>query len=55
VRRDRLVVEDPDRTGLVHEVYPDGEADSRHAGSETPRSENTESGFLTRFISKALE
>lgn len=31
LRRDRLVVEDPDGTGMVHEIFPDGE----HDGSDT--------------------
>jgi uncharacterized protein (TIGR02271 family) len=55
VRRDRLVVEDPDHTGLVHEVYPEGEADSGDTNRETDGSDRTESGFLTRLVSKALE
>jgi len=55
VRRDRLVVEDPDGTGLVHEVYPNGERDSADASSDTLTSQRTESGFLTRLVSKALE
>ena len=51
VRRERLVVEDPDRTGLVHERYPTDEPDT----SETPQEASAkEGGLLEKVIWKAL-
>lgn len=60
LRRDRLVIEDPQQTRLVHEVYPnptdedrpsDGLSDAER--TETESDEN--GGFLTRLVTKALE
>jgi len=49
LRRERLVVEDPQHTGRVREVYP--------ADDEEPSAEQSdrESGFLEGLVRKALE
>ena len=57
LRRDRLVIEDPNNTRLVHEQYPgaDGEhdgADGRHEGDR--RAEHEEGGLLGQLVRKAL-
>jgi uncharacterized protein (TIGR02271 family) len=49
LRRERLVVEDPQHTGRVREVYP---ADDEEPSAE--QSDN-ESGFLEGLVRKALE
>jgi uncharacterized protein (TIGR02271 family) len=46
VRRERLVVEDPQQTGLVHEIYPTDQADPKEA---------SDGNFLTKLVGKALE
>jgi uncharacterized protein (TIGR02271 family) len=58
LRRERLVVEDPQHTGLVHERYPtDGgtdaaaEAEQTHAGGE----QHERGGVLEHLVRKALE
>jgi uncharacterized protein (TIGR02271 family) len=48
LRRERLVVEDPQQTGRVREVYPTAESD---ADGEPDRQE----GFVDRLVLKALE
>ena len=56
LRRDRLVIEDPQQTGLVHEIYPTDEdrpSDGPSGDEETVPDEN--GGFLTRLVTKALE
>jgi uncharacterized protein (TIGR02271 family) len=45
VKRERLVVEDPQGTGRVHEIHPE---DKQGESEEDP-------GFLTRLVTKALE
>ncbi|MBV9582977.1 MAG: DUF2382 domain-containing protein [Chloroflexi bacterium] len=51
LRRERVVVDDPQQTGRVREVYP---TDS--AADEKPEEErDTSSGFLTGLVRKALE
>jgi uncharacterized protein (TIGR02271 family) len=51
VRRERLVVEDPQQTRLVHEVYPtDGSA-----RNESESDGETQGGLLTRITSKVLQ
>jgi uncharacterized protein (TIGR02271 family) len=62
LRRERLVVEDPDHTGLVHEVYatdaPAGEEPAdQGAGADqaAPAGEQPEGGFLEHLVRKALE
>jgi uncharacterized protein (TIGR02271 family) len=57
LRRERLVVEDSQHTGLVREQYPVDVSDSSEEdrsvdGSERPESE---SGFLGSLVRKALE
>jgi stress response protein YsnF len=49
LRRERLVVEDPQHTGRVREVYP--------ADEEEPAAEESdrESGFFEGLVRKALE
>jgi uncharacterized protein (TIGR02271 family) len=46
LQKERLVVEDPNGTGLVHELYPKGEDD--HSSSHSP-------GFLDKLIGKGKE
>ncbi|MCA1647611.1 MAG: YsnF/AvaK domain-containing protein [Chloroflexi bacterium] len=62
LRRERLVVDDPQHTGLVHERYPTGEV-----GEEDPPNEDAaeahrgqpdeqpDGGFLGHVVRKALE
>ena len=52
VRRERLVVEDPDHTGLVRERYPTGEPDGLEAECSR-RAE--EGGLLEKLGRKVLE
>jgi uncharacterized protein (TIGR02271 family) len=53
VRRERLVIEDPQRTQLVHEVYP-----TREPGGDTERQTDTaqerekSGGFLENLVKK---
>lgn len=58
VRRERLVVEDPQQTRLVHETYPTEDTPSRD-GANGPVNDATAEGgdanFLTRLVAKALE
>ena len=49
LRRERLVLEDPSNTGLVHEKYPTAQSDEEIVDS--PR----EGGFLEGLVRKALE
>jgi len=57
LRRERLVVDDPQHTGLVREHYPvsdtENSPDTDSSGSST-RSES-ETGFLGNLVRKALE
>lgn len=60
LRRERLVVEDPDNTGLVREVYArdedeteDGQAPREKARREKKR-EAGDQGFLNNLVKKAL-
>lgn len=58
LRRERLIVDDPQPTGLVQERYPTGEQIDRDAPSahrEGEPSEKPESGFLEHLVRKALE
>src|SRR5579864_9492085 len=58
VRRDRLVIEDPQQTGLVHEIYPRENADSpdgSRAAADTTSSDHEDGDFLTKLVTKALE
>ena len=51
LRRERLVVEDPQHTGLVREQYPVGSSE----GSSEPEPIEPEGGFLGNLVRKALE
>jgi uncharacterized protein (TIGR02271 family) len=57
VRRERLVVEDPQQTHLVREVYPTeqppADGDEREPTETEPSSEH--GNLLTRLVTKALE
>jgi uncharacterized protein (TIGR02271 family) len=57
LRRERLVVEDPNNTGLVHERFPAGEDGERPADrvpdKQDPR--HHEGGFLEKVVRKAFE
>jgi uncharacterized protein (TIGR02271 family) len=54
VRRERLVVEDPQHTRLVHEVYPT-EDEARGPEADATTAEDADGTFLTRLVTKALE
>jgi uncharacterized protein (TIGR02271 family) len=49
VRRERLVIEDPQQTGRVHEIYPTDETNQDAA------DQDADGNFLTRLFTKALE
>jgi uncharacterized protein (TIGR02271 family) len=57
LRRERLVVEDPQQTGLVHELHPTGEAANQAppASGEEGQQQAAEGGFLENLVRKALE
>jgi uncharacterized protein (TIGR02271 family) len=50
LRRERLVVEDPQHTGKVREVYPTSEPEA-----ESDVDEDQEPGFVDKLVRKALE
>jgi uncharacterized protein (TIGR02271 family) len=52
--RERLVIDDPQHTGLVHELYPTDE--QAQDGPESPADQQrSDSGFLEQLARKALE
>jgi uncharacterized protein (TIGR02271 family) len=57
LRRERLVVDDPQHTGLLREQYPISAPDSGQEVPELNGSERAEpeSGFLGNLVRKALE
>ena len=57
LRRERLVVDDPQRTGLLHEQYPISAPDSGQDVPELNGSERAEpeSGFLGNLVRKAQQ
>ena len=55
LRRERLVVEDPHQTGLVHEQYPPVETDTPPAAESTEGEEHQAGGLLEHLVRKALE
>lgn len=68
LRRERLVVEDPQHTGLVHERYPTGglagehpteqgvdQRSAREGADAGQTDEQPDSGFLGNLVRKALE
>ena len=52
LRRDRLVIEDPNNTQLVHEQYPT--ADGEHERDDRQRAEHEETGPLGQLMRKVL-
>jgi uncharacterized protein (TIGR02271 family) len=54
LRRERLVVEDPQHTGLVREQYPTGESEDT-PDADDPSETNAEPGFLAGLVRKAIE
>jgi uncharacterized protein (TIGR02271 family) len=57
LKRERLVVEDPNNTGLVHERFPAGEDGERPADRvpDKPDPRHHEGGFLEKVVRKAFE
>ncbi len=62
LRRERLVVDDPQHTGLVHEQYPTGELggerlEDKAAAEVQPKEtdEQPDTGLLGNLVRKALE
>lgn len=58
VRRERLVIEDPQQSGLVHEIYPTEDVDPARADrapDDATTSEHADGSFLTKLVTKALE
>ncbi|MBV8720424.1 MAG: DUF2382 domain-containing protein [Chloroflexi bacterium] len=58
VRRERLVVEDPQQTRLVHEMYPTEDAysgDSAQRSDDDSTTDDADGNFLTKLVTKALE
>jgi uncharacterized protein (TIGR02271 family) len=58
--RERLVVEDPEHTGLVHEQYPEGEPEDRSSAEDRDErseheSRHEEGGFLHGLVRRALQ
>jgi uncharacterized protein (TIGR02271 family) len=51
VLRERLVIEDPQGTGLVHEIHPTSETH----GSEAADDDEPKSGLIENIVRKALE
>jgi uncharacterized protein (TIGR02271 family) len=61
LRRERLVIEDPQRTGRIHEQYPTGEQagewsdpGSPSAGDSSEGGDKVEGGVLENLVRKAL-
>jgi len=62
LRRERLVVEDPQQTGLIREQYPTGELAGEHSGHVSPAGQDaaevndkSEGGLLETLVRKALQ
>ena len=59
LRRERLVIEDPQNTGLVHEQFPTGamagEPPPRPARERGDADRREEGGFLENLVRKALQ
>ncbi|MCA1644503.1 MAG: YsnF/AvaK domain-containing protein [Chloroflexi bacterium] len=62
LRRERLVVEDPQQTGLVREQYPTGDLAGEHSENASAGPEDTaevddksEGGLLETLVRKALQ
>ena len=54
LRRERLVVDDPAGTGLVHELYPTDDSSETHP-TEAEQDAEERPGFLGSIVRKALE
>ena len=56
LRRERLIIEDPQQTGLVHERYPTDESAGSHPTEEEPHAdEHAKGGLLEHLVRKVLE
>jgi len=55
LRRERLVVEDPGGTGLVHERYATGDTPAEGAAPPEDGAEEPHHGVLEHLVRKALE
>ncbi len=56
LRRDHLIIEDPQNTGVVHETRPtDDESSDASDGPERDEGSGAHDGFLTRLVTRALE
>jgi len=55
IKRDRLVVEDPQHTGAVRETYPTDTPPEKADVNREGAAEHDEGNVLTRLVSKALE
>ena|SRR5689334_18658068 len=57
VKRERLVVDDPRDSRLVHEMYPTDHADVADVAQQTDKAaaEEQDGNFLTKLVTRALE
>ncbi len=62
LRRERLVVEDPQQTGLVREQYPTGDLSGEHSEDANPgphddaeEGDKSDGGLLENLVRKALQ
>jgi uncharacterized protein (TIGR02271 family) len=55
LRRERLIVEDPSGSGLVHERYPTEDADAETEPRPTRADDESQPGLLEHIVRKALE
>ena len=55
LRRERLVVDDPQHTGLVREQYPAGKPDEPRSEARDGSEDAESDGFLGHLVRKALE
>lgn len=55
LRRERLVVEDPQASGLVHERYPTAEQEPETSGHPGGEDEETQPGLLEHIVRRALK
>ena len=55
LRRERVVIEDPEHTGLIREIHPTDMSDGEPAEDRTNGDTETEGGILQKLVRKALE
>jgi uncharacterized protein (TIGR02271 family) len=55
LRRERLVIEDPQHTGLIHEQYPTEPSENGEHGDAVSAGGGQEGGFLEHLVHKALQ